>query len=63
MDGLELGYCRRGGVGEPDWTGIGEERLNERFESDDESFLAGAPVGASKGSKNVKAGGSTRDDG
>ena len=52
---LQFGYCGRGSIRKPDWRSIGEERLYEGFESEENCFFAGAPGGASKSSEDVEA--------
>ena len=56
VEGLELLNIGLGGVGEPYWGSIGEKGSNEGYESDTEGFLLLAPIGASEGSEEVKAG-------
>ena len=62
LEGLELLDIGLGCVGEPYRGGIGKEGSNEGYVRDAEGLLLLAPIGASEGSEEVKAGGHAGDE-
>ena len=63
MDDLEFGYGGGGSVREPGGGGVGEKGSNKGFIGKEEGFFMLAPAGASQGSDNIEAGGSSLDEG
>ena len=53
LDGLDLGYCRWGGVREPDWGGESDYGFDEGFEGDEEGLFLMSPAGARQGFEDI----------
>ena len=53
--GLEFSYGRRGGVGEPDGCGVGNDGIDQRFVCCDYGLPLLAPSGASEGFEDIQS--------